>query len=381
MSTLQKSIDFWNSADLDAFVSQRAEESLILEFKRELGLRNERDKKEAAKDICAMANTAGGWIIYGIDEERSNGGAPVAAQVVPFDTGNLPAQLENIALAAIAPAPSIRIKRIDCNSGACVAVRVEPSRAHVHQVVAYNDFRFYRRTDFSARPMSEAELRDAFGRVAAMSTQAASRFSELVAAATAEPCEPQFIIALIPASSHEVLDPGVVLNSDATWNSLDHHWRGTLRSAASGAVGRLGKSYWLHIGRDATFALTHPIENRELPPNHVLFELFELQKLARALCGEFNVHSSWHLAFALAVPSAIQLHMEFPRQPTAKVKSAQFLLSVSHSELLTDWEPPAARAMRRLYQVFGLDGCPLFSSQDRIISPEIRLKLRLPEAG
>jgi hypothetical protein len=70
MTQLSKAIDEWTERDLHLFIEQRAEESLVLEFKRELSLASAAGKKEAAKDVCAMANTSGGWIIYGMDEDR-----------------------------------------------------------------------------------------------------------------------------------------------------------------------------------------------------------------------------------------------------------------------------------------------------------------------
>ena len=39
-------------------------------YKRELNLKTQKDKIEIAKDISSFANTEGGCLIYGVDEER-----------------------------------------------------------------------------------------------------------------------------------------------------------------------------------------------------------------------------------------------------------------------------------------------------------------------
>jgi predicted HTH transcriptional regulator len=54
--------------DIANVVRDKIEESLTLEFKRDLNLKSEHDKREAAKDVSGMANAAGGRIIYGIEE-------------------------------------------------------------------------------------------------------------------------------------------------------------------------------------------------------------------------------------------------------------------------------------------------------------------------
>jgi len=51
--------------DIQKLIENKIEESLTLEYKRELS----RNNKEIAKDISAFANTSGGVIIYGIEEK------------------------------------------------------------------------------------------------------------------------------------------------------------------------------------------------------------------------------------------------------------------------------------------------------------------------
>ena len=72
MSIFSNPISEWNHATLDQLVTDGVEESLTVEFKRELAAATRGEKREVAKDISAFANTAGGWLIYGVDENRAS---------------------------------------------------------------------------------------------------------------------------------------------------------------------------------------------------------------------------------------------------------------------------------------------------------------------
>jgi predicted HTH transcriptional regulator len=67
----------WQEDDLQTLINSRAEESITLEFKRSdsLGIPgkpelDEKSKTEISKDVSAMANSAGGVIVYGIAEDK-----------------------------------------------------------------------------------------------------------------------------------------------------------------------------------------------------------------------------------------------------------------------------------------------------------------------
>ena len=57
---------------LSQLVANHVREQADLDFKRTLyHPKNEKEKEELIKDVCAMANSGGGWIICGIAEENS----------------------------------------------------------------------------------------------------------------------------------------------------------------------------------------------------------------------------------------------------------------------------------------------------------------------
>jgi predicted HTH transcriptional regulator len=67
--TLSTPFDQWTFATIQQLITDRVTESVTVEFKRDMPHAQPRDREEVAKDISSMANSAGGWIIYGVDEK------------------------------------------------------------------------------------------------------------------------------------------------------------------------------------------------------------------------------------------------------------------------------------------------------------------------
>ena len=76
--------DIIKEEDINSLISLGVEESIDLEFKSSDSLKiSDKKKSELAKDISAFANSSGGIIIYGINEENH-----VASSISPID-GNI----------------------------------------------------------------------------------------------------------------------------------------------------------------------------------------------------------------------------------------------------------------------------------------------------
>ncbi|UQY87985.1 ATP-binding protein [Stenotrophomonas rhizophila] len=65
---------------VEGLVQDRAQESTHLDFKREQPSKKEDGRRELLKDVCAFANTEGGRIIYGVDEDDER----CASRIVPI---------------------------------------------------------------------------------------------------------------------------------------------------------------------------------------------------------------------------------------------------------------------------------------------------------
>jgi hypothetical protein len=151
----------WTEARLQNFITSEIEESLTLEYKSAEALdRNETKKKEITKDVSAMANSAGGVLIYGIAEFSQAERRHLPERITPVDRRQYPREWVEQIIQAIRPRiDGIVIHSINLSSGESdVAYVVEiPQSNTAHQA---SDHRYYKRFNFQAVPMEDYEIRD-----------------------------------------------------------------------------------------------------------------------------------------------------------------------------------------------------------------------------
>lgn len=161
-----KPIVEWEEEDLLVLVDGRMEESTRIEYKREIDLTG-KGKKEAAKDISAMANAEGGLIIYGIDERSDGHGPGIPERLFPMKDVSLVPRLEAVLIDSISPRVNFRLNRIDSkvDEGFYVVISVSPSYETLHMVTIGGDNRYYKRRNHISSPMTEDEVRHAYERI------------------------------------------------------------------------------------------------------------------------------------------------------------------------------------------------------------------------
>lgn len=157
----------WDQARLQRYIDEAIEESLTLEYKAGEALSPGNGRRgEIAKDVSAMANSAGGLIIYGIAEHterelqhRPAHFAPVRRRECSKET------LEQIISSNIQPRISgIKIFPVPLyhDPQQVAYVVYIPQSDTVHQVT-FNS-RYYKRFNFEAVPMADYEIRDVLNR-------------------------------------------------------------------------------------------------------------------------------------------------------------------------------------------------------------------------
>jgi len=145
---------------LHELVSAKVEEGRTIEFKQELKIGTDSDKKEFCTDVATFANAIGGVLIIGI---REAGGA--AAEVVGIDAPNrdaLARQIEEILQAGISPRiPWIGVRVIDLGNGkAGVVIKVPQSPMAPHAVGRHGTYRFCTRGESGKLPMDIPQIRN-----------------------------------------------------------------------------------------------------------------------------------------------------------------------------------------------------------------------------
>ena len=83
-----KELSAINAADIQALITNQVPEDRRLDYKEQYSIQTDQEKKEFLADVSAFANTNGGHIIFGIQEQRDQTtnkptGIPNAAPGLP----------------------------------------------------------------------------------------------------------------------------------------------------------------------------------------------------------------------------------------------------------------------------------------------------------
>ena len=153
-------------------VANKTPESSTLEFKRDLPRTSDSDKREFLKDICAMANSRGGDILYGVQEKSGTADAlvPITSETAHAAMRRLGQLLD----ACLEPrVRGLRFKFIDVGGGGyALLARVPQSQVGPHRYVHQGQSRFPLRNETHISDMSYEQLRAAFDRTATLSERA-----------------------------------------------------------------------------------------------------------------------------------------------------------------------------------------------------------------
>lgn len=209
MSFFRKNLEGLSEADLLALEKDQIPESIRLEFKRNLNLGDRRQKAEAAKDISAMANAAGGHILYGIDEKQLPDGSTAAGSVCPLIDGTLQSRLEDVLLSTIFPRPRFRTWEVGVANGFVLVVEVYPAYSgDLYMVTGFKENRFYRRGEQRTILMSEPEIREAYARIAASRQALEASIEKMISSELAMVSHVQHCAIVLPWYGHrQLVDP------------------------------------------------------------------------------------------------------------------------------------------------------------------------------
>lgn len=151
----------WTAPRIRNLIDSETEESLTLEYKSAEALAKvDQYKKEITKDVSAMANSAGGLLIYGIREFSDPQKRHLPEKITPVNRAEYPREWLEQVINSIRPRISgLIIHSVQLESGENDVVYVVdvPQSNTAHQA---NNHRYYKRFNFQAVPMEDYELRD-----------------------------------------------------------------------------------------------------------------------------------------------------------------------------------------------------------------------------
>ena len=160
-----------NEQRLQEVCAQQVQESSTLDFKRELPGPGDESKREFLKDVCALANSDGGDLVYGIAEDagKANSISPVTAENIEAAKRRLGQILDTGIEPRIA---GILFKDVPVSGGYVLVVRVPSSFNGPHRYFQNQASRFVMRSGTHTSDLTYSQLRAAFDRAATLGERA-----------------------------------------------------------------------------------------------------------------------------------------------------------------------------------------------------------------
>lgn len=137
--SIPQTLSLTTASDIDSLITEQATEGPHLDFKRDLPGSDSSSRHELLADVSAFANSSGGDLIYGMDED----GEARATTIVPA-TGNADAEarrIQDVLMNGLEPrVPGIQVQPVDVAGGFVLIVRASQSWAAPHRVKTNQHF-------------------------------------------------------------------------------------------------------------------------------------------------------------------------------------------------------------------------------------------------
>ncbi len=167
-----------DSYEIHRLISDKAQESLYLEFKRGEALsRESKAKSEFIKDVTGFANADGGRIIYGISEKKIDGISRAEEWAL-----SIPAEIDKEWISSvIRDNTSPRLHDFDVyefpiNGSRVIVVAIRAGRT-AHQNLL--DYKYYQRTGVVTSAINDFQIRDLMSRTTKPLAEVITKFNRI----------------------------------------------------------------------------------------------------------------------------------------------------------------------------------------------------------
>jgi len=148
-------------SDIYQLVESRVQEDISIEFKLQLPVPNENSEKEFLYDVVSFANSAGGFLVYGIQEKA--GTAIEAHGITDSDKDKQKQRLHNLLSSRISPRiPGIQIKPVEENPEKYFLIIAIPKSYFAPHMLKGVKAQFTARNSAGKYHMEIEEIRQAF---------------------------------------------------------------------------------------------------------------------------------------------------------------------------------------------------------------------------
>jgi hypothetical protein len=275
---LGASLDELRYEHLEALVANHVPEAFDLDFKRELYGNADKDKRDLATDVAALANTAGGLLVLGIEEDRQARAVEAPGVAVSDDEIR---RILQIVGSGVVPLPVFDLLPVlkpgEAGYGFIVIAVARDSLAP-HAVIVNQALRYPRRNGTTTRYLSEPEVASAYRERLVGAQRQAARIGEITAEAIGRLDQtsgrPWVVVSLVPDLPGELSINGQAFRAfreelrdrpvtvvPVTGARFERTGVGRRRLLAEGAWGTPAAEYVsleLHIDGSGVFSLSVP---------------------------------------------------------------------------------------------------------------------------
>jgi hypothetical protein len=255
-------VDGLTQDHIAGLVRNQVAESFDLDFKSELYGNSDRDRRDLCGDVAALANSSGGVIILGVEENDH----AVASSAPGVELGDAERnRMLQIIASGIAPLPAldvISVQSSDDPGRGWWLLAVPRSTRSPHAVVVNDGFRFPVRHGTTIRYLSEPEVAGEYRRRDVRARELTTRLADVVSGSLASVNRdhgPWILVALVPEHA------GALEISQARLRQMQQQYAGRELFDA----GRAGAHFqWVRTGRGKYTVGDGPYERSDSPLPH-----------------------------------------------------------------------------------------------------------------